>query len=269
VPKSGCLPLGYTLDHIGPLAGSAADCALMLKIMAGYDDSDLTAIDVPVPDYPSALTGDLSGLRIGVDRLDRFVDAAEDPALPALFEDALSALADRGAEIVPVELPCYVEMSIGVMVILAGEMLAYHMLDAQRRLEDYVASNRLAIGGYAMHSGADYVQAQRVRRAVHRAVTSMFDDLDLIVTPTSSVGAIPFSELSIEVGRWFRNIHTAYWDALGNPVLSVPIGFTDGGLPLAMQIAGRAFDEELVLRAGDAYQRVTDWHRRRPAAVRA
>ena len=264
VPKSGCIPLGFTLDHIGPLAATAADCALMLQTMAGYDNSDVSAIDVSVPDYAAALTGDLSGLRIGVDRLDRFVGAAEDPALPALFEAAVTELAGRGAEIVAIEVPHYIEMSIGLLVMLGAEMLAYHLPDAQRRWEDYVPSNRLGMGSYTLYSAADYVQAQRVRRVVHREVSAMFGDLDLIVTPTSSAGAVPFSELSIETAEWFSKIHTAYWDALGNPVLSVPIGFTDGGLPLAMQIAGPAFDESTVLRAGDAYQRVTDWHRRRP-----
>jgi aspartyl-tRNA(Asn)/glutamyl-tRNA(Gln) amidotransferase subunit A len=265
VPKSGCLPLGYTLDHIGPMAGSVRDCALMLSVMAGYDASDVTAIESPVPDYSSALTGDLRGVRIGVDRLARVVGDAEDEALPALFEASIAALAGLGAEIVELELPMYEQMSAALMVIVSGEMLAYHLPDAQTRLADFVASNRLGLGQHTFHTGADYVQAQRVRRVAHKAITATYADVDLVLTPTASVGAIPLAELGDDFGSWFRLIHTAYWDGLGNPVLSVPMGFTASGLPLGLQFAGRPFDETLVLRAGDAYQQVTDWHTRRPA----
>lgn len=268
VPKSGCLPLGNTLDHIGPMAGSAADCALMLGVLAGYDSSDVTAWDVPVPDYTAALTGDLTGVRIGIDRLDRFVDG-EDPALPGLFDAAVAALAARGAEIVDVQLPLYQETSAALMCIVAGEMLAFHMPDAQGQLANFVESNRIGIGSHTFHSGADYVQAQRVRRVAHRAITALYDDVDLIVTPTASVGALAFEDLDVDLSSWFSKIHTAYWDATGNPVLSVPMGFTADGLPLGLQFAGRPFDEALVLRAGDAFQQVTDWHLSRPAALAA
>jgi aspartyl-tRNA(Asn)/glutamyl-tRNA(Gln) amidotransferase subunit A len=268
VPKSGCLPLGNTLDHIGPMAGSARDCALMLGVMGGHDASDVTAWDVPVPDYVAALSGELSGVRIGVDRLDRFVGDAEDPALPALFEAAVAALAGRGAEIVELELPLYQETSMALMCIVAGEMLAFHLPDAQSQLENFVASNRVSIGSHCVHSGADYVQAQRVRRVAHRAITELYSGVDLVVTPTASVGAIAFDELGPDL-NWFSQVHTAYWDALGNPVLSVPMGFTAGGLPLGLQFAGRPFDEALVLRAGDAYQQSTDWHLQRPPALHA
>jgi aspartyl-tRNA(Asn)/glutamyl-tRNA(Gln) amidotransferase subunit A len=151
------------------------------------------------------------------------------------------------------------------MVIVSGEMLAYHLPDAQTRLTDFVASNRLGLGQHTFHTGADYVQAQRVRRVAHKAITATYADVDLVLTPTASVGAIPLAELGENFGNWFRLIHTAYWDGLGNPVLSVPMGFTASGLPLGLQFAGRPFDETLVLRAGDAYQQVTDWHTRRPA----
>jgi aspartyl-tRNA(Asn)/glutamyl-tRNA(Gln) amidotransferase subunit A len=264
VPKSGCLPVGYTLDHVGPMAGSARDCALMLGIMAGYDPSDVTAVDVPVPDYLSGLSGDLRGVRVGVDTLERFADDTDDPALPRLFAAAISALSERGAEIVDIELPLFQEMNTALTVILAGEMLAFHLPEAQRQLANFVAGSRRGIGGHTAFSGADYVQAQRVRRVVHRAITAVFDHMDLIVTPTASVDAIPFSDLGLDPTPWYSHFYTAYWDGLGNPVLSVPMGFTGAGLPLSFQIAGRAFEEALVLRAGDAYQNATGWHRERP-----
>jgi len=261
VPKSGCVPLGYTLDHIGPMARSARDCALMLQPMAGYDSSDVTALDVPVPDYLAALTGDVTGLRIGVDRL---LGDDDDPAISGALDAAIDVLASLGAEVVDVQLPYYTEVLAALGAIVAGEMLAYHLPDAQTRLPDFVASNRLGLGKHTFYTGADYVQAQRVRRVAHRALTALYDDVDLVLTPTAVVGALRLDDLGDDFSTWFSRIHTPYWDAMGNPVISVPMGSTAAGLPLGLQLAGRAFDEATVLRAADAYQEVTGWHLEQP-----
>jgi aspartyl-tRNA(Asn)/glutamyl-tRNA(Gln) amidotransferase subunit A len=267
VPKSGCVPLGYSLDHIGPMARSAKDCALMLNILAGYDPSDLCAIDTPVPDYLNPLTGDLTGLRIGVDRLTAVPNGKQDPALASVLEEAISVLAALGAEIVDIELPFFAESSAVLGALAAGETGAYHLPDSQVRLGDYVASNRIMMSNHTLYSGADYVMAQRVRRVTHKAVSAMFDDLDLMLTPTASVGALPLDELGTDVSWLFELVHTAYWDIVGNPVISVPMGYSSTGLPLGLQLAGRPFEEAAVLRAADAYQQATTWHLARPAAT--
>jgi len=259
VPKSGCVPLGFTLDHIGPMARSARDCALMLGSMAGYDASDVTAIDVPVDDYLSALTGDLAGLRIGVDRVSGAGIVPQDPALDAAMDAAIAALESRGAVVREITLPAYAEIMSCLGPIAGGEVLSYHRQDAQRRLPDYVASNRLGLGKNTFFSGADYVQAQRARRVGHRALMETYTEVDLIVTPSAFAGALAFADLTPET-PWIHTVNTPYWDLMGNPVISVPIGFTANGLPLGMQLAGRPFDEATVLRAADAYQQVTDWH---------
>ena len=264
VPKSGCVPLGYSLDHIGPMARSARDCALMLSVLAGHDASDLSAVDVPVPDYLAGLTGELTGVRIGVDRLSRVSGDGADPALAGVLDAALSAFESVGATVVEVEVPMHDELVGALGVIAAGETLAYHLPDAQARLADYVASNRQMLGKNAFYTGADYVQAQRVRRLGHRAITALYDEVDLVLTPTHSIGAVRLDELGEDLSRWFRYIHTSYWDVTGNPVASVPAGFTAVGLPLGIQLAGRPFDEATVLRAADAYQQVTDHHLQRP-----
>jgi len=268
VPKSGCVPLGYSLDHIGPMARSARDCALLLGVLAGHDPSDASSLDVPVPDYLAALTGDLTGLRIGIDRLSRIGGAGEDPGLPAVFDAAIAVLAAQGAEIVEIELPYYDEMTAADMVIMASEALAYHLPDLQTRWSDYFAGTRAMVGSGAFYSAADYVQAQRVRRVGQKALAAVFDEVDLLVTPTSGAGAISFADLDTLIegaGRGvFGPIYTPYWDTVGNPVLAAPMGFTTGGLPLSLQIAGRPFDEATVLRAGDAYQQATSWHLRTP-----
>jgi aspartyl-tRNA(Asn)/glutamyl-tRNA(Gln) amidotransferase subunit A len=240
----------------------------MLGVLAGHDPSDASSVDVPVPDYLAALTGDLTGLRIGVDQLSRIGGAHEDPALPAVFDAAIAVLADRGAEIVDVELPFYAEMTAADMVIMCSEALAYHLPDLQTSWADYFAGTRAMVGTGALYSAADYVQAQRARRVGQKALATMFADIDLLVTPTSGAGAMAFTDLDDMIkgagSGAFGAVYTPYWDTAGNPVLVVPMGNTGDGLPLSLQIAGRPFDEPTVLRAGDAFQQATTWHRQVP-----
>lgn len=259
VPKSGCVPLGYSLDHIGPMARSARDCALMLQVMAGYDSSDATAIDVPVDDYLGALTGDLTGLRIGIDLVSGTETVEPDPALQAAMETAVAVLEAGGATLSTVTLPHHSKAMEILSPLNSGEAGAYHLPDMQTRFGDYVASNRVMFGGNVFYSGADYVQAQRARRIVHRDLMALYDDVDLILTPSAFVGALKHDGLSDNTS-WITKVNTPYWDLTGNPVISVPVGYTDGGLPLGMQLAGRPFDESTVLRAADAYQQSTSWH---------
>jgi aspartyl-tRNA(Asn)/glutamyl-tRNA(Gln) amidotransferase subunit A len=263
VPKSGCVPLGYSLDHIGPLARSARDCAAMLALIAGYHASDESCVDRPVDDYTGKLTGDLTGLRIGVERANHFPPEA-DPAVAGCFDAAIATLAELGAELIEVRLPWYAEVTTALSVMMSGEALAYHRNDMTERWEDYGALTRINIGRGALGSAADYVQAARVRRVAQQEVGRLFDRVDLIVGPTVAVGALPHQALSEpkELGRLFRTLFTGYWDAVGNPALVVPMGFTGDGLPLSLQLAARPFDEATALRAGDAYQRQTDWHLR-------
>jgi len=264
VPKSGCVPLGFSLDHIGPMARSAADCALLFDVLAGPDASDPTTLDVPVDSCAAALTGDLSGVRIGVDRLARVAGDREDPALAGAWEAALAVLEARGAEIVEIELPFYAEMTTADFVIMLGEALAYHLPDLQARWDDFGAPTRQIVSTAVMYGASDYVQAQRARRVGQKALAKVYERVDLIATPTSGAGAISFEQLRQGVLSAFSPIYTGYWDTTGNPVLSLPMGFTGEGLPLSLQLAGRPFEEALVLRAGDAFQRATDFHRQVP-----
>ncbi|GAA3095117.1 aspartyl-tRNA(Asn)/glutamyl-tRNA(Gln) amidotransferase subunit A [Kribbella aluminosa] len=268
VPKSGCVPLGFTLDHIGPMARSAEDCALMLDVLAGPDSSDPTTLDVPVADYSGALTGDLTGLKIGVDKLARVAGDDADPALDQAWNAALEVLAGRGAEIVGMEIPYYQAMATADFVNMLGEALAYHLPDLQAKWSDYGAATRLILAQGAFYSAADYVQAARARRVGVRAITDLFSTVDVIATPTASTGATSFADLdSRGVVRAMSAIHTGYWDSTGNPVLTVPFGFTGPGLPLGLQFAGRPFDEATLLRIGDAFQSVTDFHLQAPALL--
>jgi aspartyl-tRNA(Asn)/glutamyl-tRNA(Gln) amidotransferase subunit A len=264
VPKSGCVPLGYSLDNIGPMARSARDCAIMLSVLAGYDASDACAADEPVPDYEAALTGDLSGLRIGVDPLAEYRRADQDPLLGELLDAAVAVLAERGATVVPVKLPYYRELTAATGITSRSEAFAYHAPDLRSRWSDYFAATRQNVGAAPAYSGADYVQAQRVRRVGQLEVASLFETVDVIVTPTASVAAFAIDGLGDVAMERFRAMHTSYWNAVGNPALSVPMGFGAAHLPLGLQLIGRPFDEAAVLRAGDAYQQATDWHLAEP-----
>ena len=265
IPLTGCVPLGFSVDTIGPMAWTARDCALLLQVLAGHDPSDPRSVDEPVPDYLATLNGDLSGLRIGVDRFARIPGADKDPALPAVFDAALDALRECGATLVEIELPYYQELTACNYVIMMSEGLSYHLPDLQKRWTEYGAPTRFAFASAAEFSAADYIQAQRVRRVGQRAVARQFADLDLIATPTTSCGAPRYDENSLIPPLDIpSNFHTPYWNVLGLPTISVPMGLGTGGLPLGMQLTGQPFDETTVLRAGDAFQTHTAHHRTRP-----
>jgi aspartyl-tRNA(Asn)/glutamyl-tRNA(Gln) amidotransferase subunit A len=264
VPKSGCVPLGYSLDHIGPMTLSARDCALMLAAMAGPDATDPTTSAAPVGDYVAALTGDLTGLRIGLDPLLRTGDVA-DPGLPGVIAAARAVLTAAGAEVVDVELPLYEELVTAQLITMAAESTTYHLPDLQTRWLDYGRGARAYLATGAAYSATDYIQAQRVRRVGQKAIAAVFAEVDLVVTPTASTGAFAIADTRpTRIFEVMRGLHTQYWNAVGNPTLSLPWGFTATGLPLGMHIAGAPFDEATVLRAGDAFQQRTDWHLRRP-----
>jgi aspartyl-tRNA(Asn)/glutamyl-tRNA(Gln) amidotransferase subunit A len=239
----------------------------MLAIIAGYHASDECCVDRPVDDYVGALSGELSGLRVGVERRNHFPDGA-DPALAACFDAAVAALTELGADVVEVELPYYAEMNAALWLMMSAEGSAYHRDDLRSRWGDYYAQTRTNLARGVLASGADYVQGARVRRLAQRALGEVFETVDVIVSPTAAVGAPTSEEMSTpSIERLMATIFTGYWDAVGNPALAVPMGFTAAGMPLSLQIAGRPFEEAAVLRVGDAYQQLTDWHLRLPSLL--
>lgn len=270
VPKSGCAPLGYSLDHIGPMARTAWDCAAILGVIAGYHPSDPDCLDVPVGEYVPARGASLEGVRIGVDRAHHFPNSV-DPAVGPAFEAAVENLEGCGATITEVELPYFREMVAIDMVTMFSEALAYHMNDLRQRWDDYFAATRAMVARGALVSGADYVQAQRVRRVVLRSLAELFSSVDVVASPTAGIGALSYEnpQLSgqLDVGQLFGNIFTPYWDPTGYPVLVAPMGFTAEALPISIQLAARPFEEATVLAVASAYQENTDWHRRVPPLV--
>ncbi|KIA64013.1 amidase [Nocardia vulneris] len=268
VPKSGCVPLGYSVDRVGPLARTSADCAALLAVLAGPHPSDP---DSTHPGVDTVFTvgppeTDLSGVRIGVVR---DLAGGGDPELPAVFDRAIAVLGARGAQTAEIALPFYREATTAAIVTAVSEGLAYHRNDLIRSWDDYFVAARGLLAQGALVSGADYVQAQRVRRVAQVAIGALFEQVDVVVCPTASVTAPRLDQLADAAGHQddaalFRMIHTPYWNALGNPVLAVPMGFGADGLPLSCQIAGPAFGEAMILRVGEAFQQDTAWHRQLP-----
>jgi aspartyl-tRNA(Asn)/glutamyl-tRNA(Gln) amidotransferase subunit A len=268
VPKYGCVPLGYSLDSIGPMARTAWDCAALLGVMAGYDPRDPTAARQPVPDYSAALTGNIQGLRIGLSST-YFFDAAElDPEVKAAVLEGIQVLKQAGATVSKITIPHADVAKSANNLIWASEGLAYHHDDLRDRWELYGRYTRTAIARGALYSGPDFIQAQRVRSYFKKAVAAAMADVDVLVTPTSTTPAEKIADVDMSK-RLLGVSFTGMWNLIGLPALAVPCGFSSSGLPLSMQIVGKPFDEATVLKAGDAYQQAVDWQLRVPPIAQA
>jgi aspartyl-tRNA(Asn)/glutamyl-tRNA(Gln) amidotransferase subunit A len=259
VPKSGCVPLGYSLDHIGPMARSARDCALMLQVIAGYDASDPTCKNVPVPDYLAALLGDVAGMKLAIEREHHTRGPGVLPEAVEAFERAVAVLEGAGASTLEVSIPHYDQITFAGRVNSRAEAAAYHMVDLRDRWTDYGVHTRAAIGQGVMYSASDVVQAQRVRQYGKAVIRELMRPFDVLVTLSTGIGAPPVDGLNAEFFTKWPSF-TSIWNAMGLPALCIPMGFTNDGLPLSLQIVGKPFDEATVLRVGDAFQRLTDWH---------
>ena len=249
---------------MGPLARSAHDCAIMLGLVAGEDAADRSSARAPVPDYVASLNGSVAGLRVGVEFAYHTWVPDVDPSTRRSFGDAVDVLRDAGAKITEVTIEHHKVITDATWVVLLSEAFAYHRRELQAQWSDYGAPTRAALASGALYSAADYVQAQRVRAMALERMWELFNSCDVVVMPTTAGGALsPDSDLDTVVS-W---ILTPVWSAVGFPTLAIPVGATSSGLPLSMQVVGKPFADALVLRVGDAYQRLTDWHLRLPPTI--
>jgi aspartyl-tRNA(Asn)/glutamyl-tRNA(Gln) amidotransferase subunit A len=262
VPKSGCTPLGYSLDVVGPLARSAWDCGAVLGAIAGHHPSDPTSSLRPAIDCFADIDRGLGGLRIGVMRTHTIGDST-DPEVVERFDAALSILESLGAMLVEVSVPLWHEVAAAMMVTTVAEGGAYHHPDLVSRWDDFFHKTRTAISWGSLISGAEYVQAQRVRRAAQHSLQGLFRSVDVVATPTVSGVAPPADSLHDINNDVLSKIQTPYWSAVGNPAIALPIGFA-GGLPVSLQLAGRPFDEPLLVRIGHGYQQLVKIAARQP-----
>jgi aspartyl-tRNA(Asn)/glutamyl-tRNA(Gln) amidotransferase subunit A len=268
VSRAGVLPLAWSMDHVGPMTRTAADSAVLLRVMAGYDPADASSSVLPVPDYLAALTGDVKGIRVGLLR-GFFLESAT-AEVGAAVEQAAKALASAGAIVDEVALPVVAHVAAASYAVVASEALAYHTGWLKTRAGNYdpEVRKRLQLGAFV--TGAHYVRGQQVRALVRDEIDAALAHRDVLLAPATPMTAPRIDERPTTLGDGPSDVRAALirltrpFNCSGHPACAVPCGFSTPGLPIGMQLVGRPFDEATVLRVADAYQRLTDWHARRP-----
>jgi aspartyl-tRNA(Asn)/glutamyl-tRNA(Gln) amidotransferase subunit A len=287
VSRFGLVAFASSLDQIGPLTKDVTDCALVMNAIAGYDSRDSTSVPHPVPDYTQQLIPDIKGLKIGVPR-EYFVEGMQNEVRAAL-EAAIDKLRELGAEIDwEVSLP-HTKYALAVYYILApseasanlarydgvkygfSERDASNVIETTERTRQFgfgpEVKRRIMLGTYALSAGyydAYYLKAQKVRTLIKREFDRAFEKCDALVTPTSPI--VPFKlgeKLEDPMQMYLSDVCTLPINIAGIPAISIPAGFADN-LPIGMQIMGKPFSEEILLRIAFAYEQATDWHKRRP-----
>jgi len=269
ISRAGAMPLSFSMDSVGPLARSAADCAVLLGVLAGPDPADPTASDEAVPDYVARLNLPVKGLRVGV-ALNYFTDDV-DPGVGAALTESLKAIESLGCEIVPVTLPDMTAMDAAGTHIIAAEASAYHGEWMRTRPTDYSPQVRARLERGLALPATKYIDALRYRGPALEAFTkAVFAKVDVlhapclpIPTPTiaeTDVGGSPTMDRTLALLTKFMRP----FNYMGLPALAVPCGFLASGMPVGMQLVGRPFGEDVILRLGHAFQRTTEWHQREP-----
>jgi aspartyl-tRNA(Asn)/glutamyl-tRNA(Gln) amidotransferase subunit A len=258
--RAGVLTLSWTLDHTGPMARTVEDCALLLQPLAGHDPLDPASSHASVDDYTAQLGRGVRGLRVGVVR--NYFFEGIDPEVERAFEESMATLGRLGAEVRDVQIPSLARTHSFLLIMLA-EAYAYHERDLREHPELYgdVLRERMLAG--ALVTGAEYVQAQRIRSEICRETAAVLREVDVLATPTTPRPATPFAQ-AYDPEFGFPRSNMPPFNITGSPTLALPCGFAASGLPLSLQLAGRPFDEATVLRVGHAYEQATAWHRRRP-----
>jgi aspartyl-tRNA(Asn)/glutamyl-tRNA(Gln) amidotransferase subunit A len=262
VSKQGVLPLSYAFDHAGPLTRTVEDAALVLNAIAGYDASDATTVRVPTEDYTAQLGAGVRGLRVGVPRAWFFERCDEEVA--AGVEAALTELRRLGADVRDVA-----EGVGATFAFVLAEAQEIHAASLRARPEDFGADVRALLQSPAP-SGPALMAALRARDALTVTMRRALESVDVLVTPATPIPAAPIGEDSVRVGGADESVLaamircTAPFNATRLPALALPCGFTRARLPIGLQIAGRPFDEAMVLRVGHAYEQATEWHTRSP-----
>jgi aspartyl-tRNA(Asn)/glutamyl-tRNA(Gln) amidotransferase subunit A len=270
VSNRGVIPLSWSLDHIGPMTRTVADAAIMLQVIAGYDQLEITSQQMKIPNYTAALPLKTSALRLGIPH--EFFFASLDPEIEAVTNEALLVLRKLTASVeqvttVPVK-------NITDPTVLAAEAYAYHAEFVAKAPEEYQRPTLVVIRAGADIHARDYILAHRELERLRQEIRRVFDSVDVIVAPTSPIATPAISTLDTAynspVNPDFSDIrrltlrNTTPFDRYGTPTISVPCGFTRAGLPVGLQISGPHGSEAVVLRLAHAYEQATEWHKKHP-----
>lgn len=264
VSSRGIIPLSPSLDHIGPIAASVADAVAVLQAIAGYDAADITTADVAVADYLSVVRGDVKKMRVGVPRAFFFENL--DAEVASAMDHALRGIESMVAEVREVSLDVPTDRALQM-----AESYAYHAENVANHADRYLPETLRRILKGKEISAAEYIRGRRELEEVRRDICNSFAGVDVLMTPTTPMAAPSIAALKADPDalrpaelRLLRN--TRPFNVWGLPAISVPCGFTEGGLPIGMQIAGAPWREDVVLRLAHAYEQATAWHKRRCAA---
>ena len=268
VSRAGLTPLSWCLDHPGPMVRTVEDAALTMNVIAGHDPKDVATTVREIPDYTTALAGSVEGLRIGLPR--EYFDAPLDAEVEAAVRAAVAHLEELGATVTEVSLPMFKDSQAISGAILMAEAAAYHRELLARDGDKLTPSVRLRLEAGLFVTAADYLKAQQARARFNQEMARLFQDVDLLAGPAEPVTAPPILASEMVIGD--RTVgttgaltqYTRPYNISGTPAISVPCGFSEAGMPIGLQLAGKPFDELTVLRAAHAYEQTTDWHRRRP-----
>jgi aspartyl-tRNA(Asn)/glutamyl-tRNA(Gln) amidotransferase subunit A len=266
VSRAGVAPAAFSLDHIGPMAWTAEDCALMLQALAGHDPGDPASALRPIPNYTAQLGAGIKGMRIGVIHHFHETDNKVSEGTQRGITAAIATFRDLGADIREVQLsPLQDWLACGSLISITERAAAYEEW-ARTRLGDFSERlrSRLMLGAFV--SGVDYLQAVRRRRELRAELQAAMKGLDVVLTATQPAEAAKIDA----VPKWdlFGPPNfTMPFNVAGYPAISVCAGFGEGGLPVAIQLVGKPFQEPALFRAADAFEKATPFRNRRPAMV--
>jgi aspartyl-tRNA(Asn)/glutamyl-tRNA(Gln) amidotransferase subunit A len=263
VSARGVIPLSPSLDHVGPITRTVADAAVMLQAISGFDSNDPTSVDVPVGNYIAALGQNPRSLRVGIPRAFFYADL--DPEVASAMDQALAVLPGMTAEIREIELPVPTDRTLQ-----SAESYAYHAGLIARHPELYQPETLQRIQAGAGISAAAVAQCRKELEQARSEIDRVFKQVDLLVTPTTPIPAPTLAELKQDPEQLRpRELHllrnTRPFNVWGLPAISIPCGFTSGGLPIGLQIAGPHWQEAWVLQLAHAYEQATAWHQRQPS----
>ena len=287
VSRWGMIAYASSLDQAGPMARSAEDCALLLQVMAGFDQRDSTSVEQAIPDYSAELNKPLNGLRVGLPR--EYFSAGLDSSIADTIAAAVKQLEALGAQIKDISLP-NAELAIPAYYVIAsaeassnlsrfdGVRFGYRCENPTDLTDLYLRSRaeafgdevkrRIMVGTYTLSAGyydAYYLQAQKIRRLIKNDFMAAYEQVDVILSPTSPTPAFRIGEkIDDPVNLYLTDIYTITANLAGVPGIALPAGFAND-LPIGMQLLGPYFSEPRLLNIAHQYQQATDWHTRAPA----
>jgi aspartyl-tRNA(Asn)/glutamyl-tRNA(Gln) amidotransferase subunit A len=286
VSRYGVIAYASSLDQVGPLARDVEDCAILLEAVAGYDPADSTSVDTPVPTYRTTLKEGVKGLRVGLPK-EYFIEGL-DPEVKKAVEEAVETFHRLGAETVEVSLP-HTAYAVACYYLIAtaeassnlarydGVRYGVRVDEGQGLIDMYMKSRaagfgpevkrRIMLGTYALSSGyydAYYLKAQKVRTLIRRDFLEAFKGIDVIATPVAPTPAFRIGEkVEDPLQMYLSDIFTIPVNLAGTCAMSLPCGFSGEGLPIGLQLIGKPFGEETILKAGYAFEQATEWHKKK------